>query len=127
MPTTQPNAQYSVKNNVSIHVIETFMPNLSFHFHFVSCFVFIFGFFRVLYNSIIYLKSVSSNINQIYNSKLSFISQITKIKVKFSLVHRPKFSILAKSEISETHFHRSGFFGLSTSITLDQKNDIYIA
>ena len=35
VPTTQPNAQYSAKNNVSIHVIDTFMPFLQFHFHFL--------------------------------------------------------------------------------------------
>ena len=29
VPTTQPNPQYSAKNNVSIHMIETFMPILS--------------------------------------------------------------------------------------------------
>ena len=34
VPTTQPNAQYWAKNNVSIHVIETFMPILEFDFHF---------------------------------------------------------------------------------------------
>ena len=32
VPTTQPNPQYSAKNNVSIHMIETFMPKLPLHY-----------------------------------------------------------------------------------------------
>ena len=32
-------------------VIETFMPNLTFDFYFVCCYVFIFGFFGVLYSA----------------------------------------------------------------------------
>ena len=51
--------------------------------------------------------------------------------VKNTNVNRPKFhkwTIFAKPENSETHFRRFWhFFGLSLLVTLEQKNEIYIA
>ena len=85
VPTTQPNPQYSAKNNVSIHMIETFMPKLPLHYfsklpphqqHFI-----------ILQYLIHFYK---------YDIVFLFANR-KKILVKYTVVHRPSFRKFQKT------------------------------
>ena len=96
VPTTQPNPQYSAKNNVSIHMIETFMPKLPLHYfsklpphqqHFIIL-QYLIHFYK--YDIVLLFanrKKYSSNIPQYI---VLLFANFRKL-VKITLVQRPNF------------------------------------